>query len=69
MQVLASTPQTHTCYAKKLSSYALQRDIVASDLPLLNSLTSASMAQGGSVKQLIINLVKSDAFRLHGGPQ
>jgi len=69
MQVLASTPQTHMCYAKKLASYAMQRDIVASDMPLLSSLTSASMAQGGSVKQLIINLVKSDAFRTHGGPQ
>jgi hypothetical protein len=69
MQVLASTPQTHMCYAKKLASYGLQRDIVASDMPLLTSLASASMAQGGSVKQLIVSLVKSDAFRTHGGPQ
>ena len=68
MQVLASTSQTHTCYAKKLASYALQRDVVASDMPMLTSLTSASMAAGGSVKQLIIQLVRSDAFRTHGGP-
>ena len=26
MQVLASTPQTYTCFAKKLASYGLQRD-------------------------------------------
>jgi hypothetical protein len=69
MQVLASTPQTHTCYAKKLASFALQRDVIASDMPLLTSLTSASMAQGGSVKQLIISLVESNAFRTRGGPQ
>jgi len=68
MQVLAATPQTHTCYSKKLASYALQRDVVASDMPMLTSLTSASMAAGGSVKQLIIQLVRSDAFRTHGGP-
>jgi len=68
MQVLAATPQTHTCYSKKLASYALQRDVVASDMPMLTSLTSASMAAGGSVKQLIIQLVRNDAFRTHGGP-
>ena len=67
MQVLASTPQTHTCYAKKLASYGLQRDIVASDMPLLTTLTSSSMAPAGSVKQMIIDLVKNDAFRTHVG--
>ena len=69
MQVLASTSQTHICYSKKLASYALQRAVVAGDMPLLTSLTSASMAQGGSLKQLIIDVVKSDAFRTYGGPQ
>jgi hypothetical protein len=68
MQVLASTPQTHTCFAKKLASFGLQRDVIASDMPMLNSLTSASMASGGSEKQLIIQLVRNDAFRTHGGP-
>jgi hypothetical protein len=68
MQVLASTSQTHTCYAKKVASYGLQRDVIASDMPMLNSLTSASMAAGGSLKQLIVQLVRNDAFRTHGGP-
>jgi hypothetical protein len=68
MQVLAATPQTHTCYAKKLASYGLQRDVIVSDMPMLNSLTSASMAMGGSTKQLILQLVRNDAFRTHGGP-
>jgi hypothetical protein len=68
MQVLAATSQTHTCYAKKVASYALQRDVVASDMPMLTSLTSVSTAAGGSVKQLIIQLVRNDAFRTHGGP-
>ena len=69
MQVLASTPQTHTCYAKKLASFGLQRDVIANDMPLLTSMTSASMASAtSSEKQLIIQLVRSDAFRTHGGP-
>jgi Protein of unknown function (DUF1592)/Protein of unknown function (DUF1588)/Protein of unknown function (DUF1595)/Protein of unknown function (DUF1585)/Protein of unknown function (DUF1587) len=67
MQVLASTPQTHTCYAKKLASFGLQRDIVASDMPLLNALTSSSMASAGSLKQMIVDLVRNDAFRTHVG--
>jgi hypothetical protein len=67
MQVLASTPQTHTCYAKKLASFGLQRDIVASDMPLLNTLTSSSMAATGSLKQMIVDLVRNDAFRTHVG--
>lgn len=67
MQVLASTPQTHTCYAKKLASYGLQRDVVVSDMPLLTALTSSSMAANGSVKQMIIDLVRNDAFRTHIG--
>jgi hypothetical protein len=69
MQVLAATPQTHTCFAKKLASFGLQRDVIANDMPLLTSLTSASMAAAtSSEKQMIIQLVRSDAFRTHGGP-
>ncbi len=67
MQVLASTPQTYTCYAKKLASYGLQRDVIASDMPLLTALTSSSMASTGSLKQMIIDLVRNDAFRTHVG--
>jgi len=67
MQVLASTAETHTCYAKKLSSFALQRDVITSDMPLLSQLTSESMSDKGSVKQLVVDLVQSDAFRTHIG--
>jgi hypothetical protein len=67
MQILATTPQTHTCYSKKLSEFAMQRDIVAKDMPLLTALTNVSMGASGSVKQVIIELVKNDAFRLRSG--
>jgi hypothetical protein len=67
MRALADSPQAHTCYAKKLASFGLQRDIVASDMPLLTALTSSSMASTGSVKQLVVDLVRNNAFRTHVG--
>jgi hypothetical protein len=69
MQVLASSPQAHTCFAKKIAAYGLQRYVTPSDMPLLTAMTSAGMTSGtSSEKQLIIQLVRSDAFRTHGGP-
>jgi hypothetical protein len=68
MQVMAAGSQAHACYAKKIASYALQRDIVQSDLPLLDTLKATSAA--GSVKQVMLDLVKNAAFRtrLGGSP-
>jgi hypothetical protein len=63
MQLLSTEQQTHLCYAKKLASFALQRDIVAADLPWLNKLAATSHSEGGSVKRIIVELAKSDAFR------
>jgi Protein of unknown function (DUF1592)/Protein of unknown function (DUF1588)/Protein of unknown function (DUF1595)/Protein of unknown function (DUF1585)/Protein of unknown function (DUF1587) len=70
MQELAAGEQVHKCYAKRIASFGLQRDIVAVDTPLLESLTQASMASDGSVKKVILDLVKDDAFRTRvGGAQ
>ncbi len=67
MQAMASSEQTHLCYAKKLASFALQRDIVERDLSLLSALSSVSRGANGSLKQVLTQLVKSDAFRTHDG--
>jgi hypothetical protein len=67
MKILATDSQAHLCYAKKLSSFGLQRDIVMPDTQLLQSLASTSMASGGSIKNMILQLVRSDAFRTHVG--
>ena len=67
MQVLAADSQAHLCYAKKLSSFALQRDVVTADLPLLKTLAAASMGTTGSIKNVILQLVQSDAFRTRAG--
>ncbi|HKO50006.1 MAG TPA: DUF1592 domain-containing protein [Polyangiaceae bacterium] len=63
MKEMAAGTQAHTCYSKKLASFAMQRDIVAQDKPLLDALAKASL-ENGSVKRVILELVRSDAFRI-----
>ncbi|RYZ01176.1 MAG: DUF1592 domain-containing protein [Myxococcales bacterium] len=67
MQTLATNPQSHLCYSKKLASYALQRDIVEADLGLVAKLAEASSASNGSVKNILVDLVKQPAFRTRAG--
>jgi hypothetical protein len=67
MKAIGEGEQAHLCYAKKLASFALQRDVVTSDMPLLDVLAKVSMASSGSVKQVMLELVKNDAFRKHVG--
>ncbi|HEX6277049.1 MAG TPA: DUF1588 domain-containing protein, partial [Polyangiaceae bacterium] len=63
MNMLATDPQSHLCYSKKLSSFALQRDVITPDFPLISTLSSVSTSTNGSVKRVLIDLVKNDAFR------
>jgi len=65
MQAMAEGRQAHLCYAKKLASFSLQRDIVESDLALIGALAEVSRGTQGSLKQVLIELVKNDAFRKH----
>ncbi len=67
MRAMAESEQAHLCYAKKLASFALQRDVIPADMPLLEALAKVSMSSTGSVKQVIVELVKNDAFRKHVG--
>jgi hypothetical protein len=70
MPLLASSGQTHACYAKKLASFSLQRDLVVGDMPLIDALKTTSMGSQGSIKQIVVDLVKNNAFRTHvGGAQ
>jgi hypothetical protein len=61
MQAMAESSQAHACYSKKLASFMLQRDIVTTDVPLLDTMKESSKA--GSLRNLIISLVKNPAFR------
>jgi hypothetical protein len=65
MQAMARSEQAHLCYAKKLASFSLQRDIVESDAALVATLAGISRSDHGSVKDVLTELVKTDAFRIH----
>ena len=62
MRILAEEVRAHACYAKMLTGYALQRDVVEKDRPLLGDLATVSRAR--SLKEMVISLVRNPAFRL-----
>jgi hypothetical protein len=66
MQIMADGTQAHTCYAKKLSIYALQRDLVEADRPLVETLSTVSREEE-SLKAMAIALVRDPAFRVRKG--
>jgi hypothetical protein len=69
MQLIATGSQAHQCWAKKMASYALERDLIESERPMIESLGAVSQA-GGSLKDVMIALVKENGFRTHvGGAQ
>ena len=59
---MAERVETHDCYAKHWVEYALGRDTAGADLDVIQSLGDSSL-EGASVKDLIIDLVKSESFR------
>jgi hypothetical protein len=67
MRAIANGSQAHQCYAKRIASYALQRDLVESDRKLVEALGAASLAGGANVKGVMLALVKDNAFRTHTG--
>jgi hypothetical protein len=67
MGLVAGGAQAHQCYAKKMASYALERDLVEPDRPLVKALGSTSLTTAASFKQVMLALVKTDAFRTHLG--
>ena len=66
-ELLAESPEAHLCYSKKVTGYALGRDIATSDRPLLEAL--AEVSQVGSMKEVILELVRDPAFRVRQGAQ
>jgi hypothetical protein len=64
MNVLATDPQAHLCYAKKLASYGLQRTVIETDATLLSALAAISTSTEGSIKKVVEGLVAQDAFRI-----
>jgi hypothetical protein len=67
MERIASGVQAHQCWAKKMMSYAMERDLVEADRPLMDTLAATSAASAGSLKQVMVALAKSDSFRVRAG--
>jgi len=65
MRILADSPRAHSCYAKMLTEYALQRDLVENDRALLDGLAGVSRER--SLKEMAISLVRNPAFRSRPG--
>jgi hypothetical protein len=62
MTILGDSEQAHTCYAKKVTEYALERDIVEPDTELIHALSEVSRTE--SLKEVIVSLVRDAAFRV-----
>ena len=60
---MSTRVQTHDCYTKHWVEYALGRDTAGSDLDLIQDLGDSSLG-GLSIKKLIVELVRSEEFRV-----
>lgn len=66
MNLLTQSEQAHDCYAANLTQFVTGRELVQADLAGIKSLSAVSKGDA-SVKELILELVKSPAFRMNGG--
>ncbi len=66
LEMLAESPQAHACYSSKLAEYALSRDLVEADRPLVSQLEETSMAMN-SIKEILLTIIQSPAFATRSG--
>jgi hypothetical protein len=63
--LLASSTEVHRCYAEQWLQFALARESHPDDAVLLDRLAADSLESDASVRDLMLQIVCSDAFRLH----
>lgn len=64
LQILAGSAQVHTCYSEQLTGYALGRDVVESDRPLLEALAEVSQSHAGdTTNSPLLNALISAAIQ------
>lgn len=66
MTLLTQSEQAHDCYAANLTQFMLGRELAPDDLSHIKALSTVSKGDA-SLKDLILELVKSPAFRTNGG--
>lgn len=67
LALMAADAQTNKTYAAHIAEYVLARDAAEADGAFLDTLGQASAA-AGSIKQLTLTVIKSDAFSKRGTP-
>ena len=60
---LARAPEFHACYVQKLLEFAGGRNLEPPDQPFVQSLAAASLADGLTVREIVLRIVTSDSFR------
>jgi Protein of unknown function (DUF1592)/Protein of unknown function (DUF1588)/Protein of unknown function (DUF1595)/Protein of unknown function (DUF1585)/Protein of unknown function (DUF1587) len=60
---LAEHRHAHACYSARLAEFALARDIGETDSDLLASLQSSSLTDKASLRDMLVSLVQSPAFK------
>jgi hypothetical protein len=63
IDALAASPTVHQCYARHLLEFSEGRPYVPEDESLVDRLGDTSLAEGASMKALIVELVTSRGFR------
>jgi hypothetical protein len=61
---LADAPEVHACYAQHLLEYMYGRSLAGADLELVDALAGESLASDVTVRELILRVVTSRAFRV-----
>ena len=62
-RALAASPQIHDCYAKTWTQYALGVDVIDDDPSLAEVQRRFRKKHDGSVRELLVDIATSDAFR------
>ena len=68
-QQLAETPDLHSCYMSHLMEYVYGRDLDHADQREIDMLTYRSLEQGRSIRDLVVDIATSDAFRYRAAEQ
>jgi hypothetical protein len=61
---LADAPEVHACYAQHLLEYLYGRSLGRTDQALVDELAAASLSSDVSVRELVVSIVTSRAFRV-----
>jgi hypothetical protein len=67
LALLAAQAQPHQTYSANLTEFVLARDMAEKDRTFVNTLGQTSMG-AGSLKQLVLAIIKSPAFTTRGTP-